>query len=166
MIKKDLYEYVKGRDLYKLYYDETLSENEREAILKRLDEADAIHEHRFTETISNYKNAEKIWEYEFNVKLNPLVEEDRMEIKKGERMWLFALECIIVKELNNYYWSNGNSIFLDYPEFMRTDENPTPLIELINMISNLRKKVVDVEMWLTAHGWEKRESIVSDNKAG
>ena len=162
MIKKDLYEYIKGRDLYKLYYDEKISENEREAILKRFDEAYVIHDHLFTETISKYKNAEKIWEYEFNVKLNPLVEEDRIQIKKGERMWLFALEFMIVNAINNYYWSNGNSVFLEYPEFVQTDEKPNPLIELMYMIADLRKKVVDVENWLTSHGWVRRHDIKSD----
>jgi TusA-related sulfurtransferase len=166
LIKKDIYEDIKGRDLYKLYYDETLSENEREAILKRLDEADKIHDYRFTETISKYKNAEKVWEYEFENKLNPLDKEELMEIKKGERLWLYAIDNMIVRAINKYYWSNGNSVLLDYPEYVPTDENPNPLIELINMISNLRKKVAEVENWLTEHGWVKRYDITSDMKEG
>ena len=49
-----IFEYLSGRDLYKLYYDEKLTQNEREAIYIRLTKSDAKFEFTFTECISNH----------------------------------------------------------------------------------------------------------------
>lgn len=155
-------EYLSGRDLYKLYYDQKLTQNEREAIYKRLNEADEKFEFTFTGCISNFKNGVKEWEYTFGTKLNHSVKEDLMEIKKGERLWLYYLESLCLRTVNNFYSSNGNCLLLDYPEFVPNEESPNPLIELMNIFADIKYRIQQVENWLTEHGWVKKESIVID----
>lgn len=154
---------LNGRDLYKLYYDEKLTDTERAAIHKRLDELDENLIYNFQEQIASLKACEKEWEYDFGKKLNPLDIEDLMEIKKGERLWLYYLESLIVKAIHSDAWSNTNSKVRDYPEFVPTEDTPTPLFELMDINRDIKRKIYEIENWLTEHGWVKRESIVIDN---
>lgn len=154
-----VFEYISARDLYKLYYDEKLSPEERLAIQERLEVANYRFDCIYSEFFKNLQNSVKEWEWRGASKLHYFNENELMEIKKGEKEWLNTLKSLIKRNLNLYFWSDGNPSYLEYPEFISTEDCENPLIELMMILEDITLRIVKIDSWISEH-----ESWLPENR--